>query len=752
MKHLIEFILKKSWLVIIGFLVVTLLVMSGTPRAKISDTTGVIQPDHHPLLTISDEIKKTFGSAENIIAMLSGDIYTASRINELRVLTTKLESVYGVAKVTSLANFSKLEEDDGFIKSTKLFKNNTPTSTELASARAYIDQEQTRLVTKNGQNTVVIIEMKSGVDQQKFGTEVSNAVNVGWTGEKAMAGAPFVIAEVNRTLVNDIQVVGLIALGLILLFLFLNFASLHGVILPLIQVVLGLVWSMGLYGWISGTFGALTAIGIIAVLAVGSSFSLHLLGRFYSELLHGKNKADALRATFSETAQGVVISAIAIIASMMTLWLSDIGTLRDLGTLIIFGIIGALSGAVFLLPALINVLPVPKVRVKPQGGTLTGILKALAGYVVTHRTLVMMAAVGLMIFGLIGATRIQPNTSYLSFFPKNSQTVKNIAKVDKLFGGSSSISVLIEGDILEPKILKTIQTFTTRAKAEISGVGNTISISDTVMTLNHLFTGQRQIPASREKVAQELLIYQSSSDTSVITQQLSLNQQQTIIQVGIPLENTSNTRGYYNQIKALSEEVFKGVATVKVGGQALSGLALEDAMIHDFIISLSLAIVLVVIIDSFVRSFKAALVTISSLIMTVILQYGLLGWLGIDLDISTMLLGALAIGVGDYAIHLTVRFLEERRLGQTPEQALEKTIVTSGRSILFTALTLGAGFAALSFSQLQPVSSLGQMMVFTVLAVGLSSLTLLPAMCLQFLRDPVKKPILASSTNEGATL
>ncbi len=748
MKHLIEFILKKSWLAIIGFLLVTLLVMSGTPRAKISSTTGVIQADNHPLLTISKEIKKTFGSVDNIIAVLSGNIYTAPRINELRILTTKLESVYGVAKVTSLANLSKLEEDNGFIKSTKLFKNNNPTSTEIAAAREYLNQEQTSLVTKDGQNTVLIIQMKPGVDQQKFGTEVGKTVNANWKGEKALAGAPYVIAEVNRTLVNDIQVVGFIALGLILLFLFLNFGSVHGVILSLIQVVFGLVWSMGLYGWISGTFGALTAIGIIAVLAVGSSFSLHLLGRFYAELAHGKNKAEALRATFFETTQGVVISAIAIIASMMTLWLSNIGTLRDLGTLIIFGILGSLAGAVVLLPALINVFPQPKVRVSQKPSAIAGILKALARYVNTHRTVMMFVAGGLIVFGLIGATRIKPNTSYVSFFPKNSQTVKNIAKVDKLFGGSSSISVLVEGDILEPKILRTIDQFTTRAKSEVSGISNTISISDTIKTLNNLFTNKREIPSSREKVSQELLIYQSGSDTSAITQQLSLNQQQTIIQIGIPLGDTSTTRLYYNQIKALSEEVFKDIATAKVGGEGLSGLALEDAMIHDFIISLSLAIVLVVIIDSFVRSFKAALVTISSLIMTVILQYGLLGWLGIDLDISTMLLGALAIGVGDYAIHLTVRFLEERRLGQTPEQALENTIVTSGRSILFTALTLGAGFAALSFSQLQPVASLGQMMVFTVLAVGLSSLTLLPAMCLQFLRDPVQKPVLSVSATD----
>ncbi len=746
MKHLIEFILKRSWLVIIGFLIVTVLVMSGTTRAKISTTASVIQPDHHPLLTISDEIKKTFGSVENVIAVLGGDIYTAPRIIELRKLTTQLESVYGVAKVTSLANFSKLEQDDGFIKTSKLFKNDTPTALELAAARAYINQESARLVTKDGQNTIIIVEMKTGADQQKFGTEVGKTINAAWAGEKAIAGAPYIIAEVNRTLVNDIQVVGLVALGLILLFLFLNFRSIHGVILPLIQVVLGLVWSMGLYGWSAGTFGSLTAIGIIAVLAVGSSFSLHLLGRFYAELAKSKNKTDALRATFSETAQGVVISAIAIIASMMTLWLSDISTLRDLGTLIIFGIIGALAGAMTLLPALVNILPQPKVRVNPERpGAITGLLTALARFVNAHRVIMMIAAGGLIIFGLIGALRIKPNTSYISFFPKNSQTVKNIAKVDKLFGGTSSIGVLIEGDILEPKILNAIQTFSTRAKSEIAGVTNTISLADTIITLNNLFTGKREIPVSREKVAQELLIYQSSADTTAITQQLSLNQQQTVVQVGVPLGDTFSTRIYYNQIKALSEDVFKDIATVKVGGQGLSGLALEDAMIRDFIISLSLAIVLVIIIDSFVRSFKAAIVTISSLIMTVVLQYGLLGWLGIDLNISTMLLGALAIGVGDYAIHLTVRFLEERRLGKTPEEALETTIITSGRSILFTALTLGAGFAALSFSQLQPVSSLGQMMVFTVLAVGISSLTLLPAMCLQFLRDPNKKPILASS-------
>jgi predicted RND superfamily exporter protein len=112
----------------------------------------------------------------------------------------------------------------------------------------------------------------------------------------------------------------------------------------------------------------------------------------------------------------------------------------------------------------------------------------------------------------------------------------------------------------------------------------------------------------------------------------------------------------------------------------------------------------------------------------------MLGYLGVPLDLATMLLGALAIGVGDYAIHLTVRYMEQLRQGDAPESAMAKAILTSGRSILFTALTLGAGFGALIFSQFVPIRTLGSLMAFTVVSVGVISLLVLPAACLVFLR------------------
>jgi uncharacterized protein len=749
-KSLIETIIKRSWWFIIGFLIITALIMSGAGRIKVNSSAEAFQPDHHPLLTINSEIKKTFGSNENVIGVLDGNIYDAQTLNTLRKLTANLKAVTGVERVTSLTNFGRLEENDGLIQSKDLVAKDNLSSSEIAALKTYIQKESINLVSKDGQHAIIIVQMKPGVDQQKFGSEVTKAIQKDWKGEVALAGTPFILSEVNRTIVNDIQVVGSVALGLILLFLFLNFGSIHGVILPLVQIFFGMNLGLGLYGWSGAPAGALTTIGIIAILAVGSSFSLHLLGRFYSEIAHGKNKTDALRAAYTETAQGVVISAVAIAAAMMTLWLSDIGTLRDVGTLIVVGVIGTLASALILLPAMVNLLPAPKVKAvnAAKPGAINLFLKSLADYIFAHRSVMFIAAAVLVVFGLLGASRIKANTSFLSFFPKESPTVKSIQKVDQVFGGSASLSLMLEGDVLDPKVLNAMRTFGKRAKAEIPGIGSSVSIADTVLSLNELFAGKREIPDSREKVSQELLIYQSGGDTATITQQLSLNQKQTLLSIAIPLGDTSQTRMFYNKVQSLANDVFKDVASVKLGGGSVSALALEDALIHDFIISLSLAVILVVIIDSFVRSFKAAVITISSLIMTIILQYGLLGWLGIDLDISTMLLGALAIGVGDYAIHLTVRYLEELRSGLDSKHALENTLMTSGRSILFTALTLGAGFAALSFSKLQPVSSLGQMMVFTVLAVGVSSLSLLPAMSLQFLSGPVKKPALVANATD----
>jgi predicted RND superfamily exporter protein len=271
---------------------------------------------------------------------------------------------------------------------------------------------------------------------------------------------------------------------------------------------------------------------------------------------------------------------------------------------------------------------------------------------------------------------------------------------------------------------------------KIDGVGPTTSIVTVLRGIHFTLTGVDGLPTTREEVAQELLLYQLSGDPKQVSKYLTLDSRMALVDIATKSESTAVMRRMMNEIEAVGEATLGQHATLSYAGATMVQLAIEDALLHDFVISLSLAIILVLIIDSFVRSVRAAVVTILALLLTIALQYGLLGILGIPLDLATMLLGALAIGVGDYAIHLTVRYMEERRAGRPPERAMSQALHSSGRSILFTALTLGAGFLAMVFSQFVPVRTLGSLMAFTVLSVGTASLTLLPAACLVFLRNP----------------
>ena len=116
-----------------------------------------------------------------------------------------------------------------------------------------------------------------------------------------------------------------------MLFLFLNFRTIQGTFLPLINITIGLIWSLGGLGYLGYNITVLSIVAPIAIMAVGSSFSLHLLGRYYYELARGKDKTQAINLMLTETGLGVVISGMAICAAMSTFLLSEIIAVRGLG-------------------------------------------------------------------------------------------------------------------------------------------------------------------------------------------------------------------------------------------------------------------------------------------------------------------------------------------------------------------------------------------------------------------------------------
>ncbi|HKI55856.1 MAG TPA: MMPL family transporter [Trueperaceae bacterium] len=722
------------------FAVVTVALGIGLSRMAFDDSIAAMYPDNSPVTILHHQVERTFGTGKLMVAVLEGDIYTPAALTDLDRVTTALQRVQGVQRVTSLANATRMTDDQGLLRIESLVDPQHLDPQNIAGIRSFLQTSDLyghgRLVNAQGTAASVILQIDDKASSRVVVPNIERVLAVQWPGPAHLAGGPLFEVEMHAIASRDLPLLCGLAGLLILAMLYLNFRTLSGALLPMLTVVTGLIWSMGTMGWLGARLTTLNVIGPVAILAVGSSFSLHLLGRYVYDLAMGRGKDEAIRLAVSETGLGVLISGIAIAAAMCTLVLSSMPTVRVLGLFTAGGVLTALAASLLLLPAILHLLPAPKRVPKHDAPTaISGRLRGLARFVAHNRWAIVAAAAALAACAGLGASRIVPNTAVLSYFTKDSAVRRSYDVVERTFGGASQLEVVVTGDLEDPELLRAMLAFEQGVDA-IPGVGSSTSIADVIRTIHRTLSGEPGLPATRQAVAQELLVYQMSGDVGDITQLMTLDAGQGIVEITTGASSTQELHRVYNAIQHVAAGTLEGHAELGYTGLSLLQLAIEKALLHDFIVSLTLAILVVIVIDSLVRSLPAALVTILALLVTIVLQYGVLGYLGIPLDLATMLLGALAIGVGDYAIHLTVRYMEERRRGHDPEVAMERSLTTSGRSIFFTALTLGAGFAAMIVSNFVPIRTLGSLMDFTVASIGIMSLTLLPAACLIFLRNP----------------
>lgn len=745
MRKIAELTTSRPRLFIAAFAVLTVLAAAGIPRVDIDATMSAMYPGESAHSGTQALIEETFGTGQMLIVLLEGEVYTPQALAAVRALSAEVEQVGGVKRATSASNAQRMEDDDGFLLITDLLpRAGEITEEQVAAVREYLQTATMYqggvLVAEDGTSANVVVEVDADDDTDEVVAAIRQAIERHWAGpglgEGFLVGSPVVNTSMRATLQRELPLLGTVAALLLVGMLYLNFLSVRGAVLPLLTVVVGLAWAFGVLGWLGGAFTIMTSIAPVAILAVGSSFSLHLLGRFSVELAKGAEKLTAIRLAVTETGLGVVISGMAIAAAMLTFTLSSMPAVRALGMLIAGGVVGALLASMLLLPAVLTLLRPPKRVTDPEApGGIAGLLKWLGAFVDRRRWPILIASAVLAVFAVFGVTRIEANTAVLDYFREDSPIKQDYSRVEAALGGTSQVQLVVTGDLGDPAAIRAMAEFQERV-GELPGSGPSSSIATVMSAIHETLTGEEGLPATREALAQEMLIYQLSGDVQHISQYLTLDSSMGLIDLSIATGSTREQRAAVEELDALATEVFAGLLEHSFGGVTLLQIDIEDSLLHDFVISLSLAIVLVIIIDSLVRSVAAALVTITVLLLTILFQYGLLGYLGIPLDLATMLLGALAIGVGDYAIHLTVRYMEQRRAGDLPEAAMSRAILTSGRSILFTALTLGAGFGALIVSEFVPIRTLGSLMAFTVMSVGIISLTVLPAACLVFLRNP----------------
>jgi predicted RND superfamily exporter protein len=409
----------------------------------------------------------------------------------------------------------------------------------------------------------------------------------------------------------------------------------------------------------------------------------------------------------------------------------------QMGVLAAIGIAFALVASLLFIPAISSILPKTKPVFKDgnehvkKSFTMT-MLQKFARLVSKKPKTVIVASVVFTALISIGISKVVVNTDPVGYYEEGHPVKHSAEIINKNLGGFFTSSIVFKGNIKDPEILKTIDRVETEI-SKIPEVGVTTSIAKVIRQMsravnNETEEGYNKIPDSYNAVAQYFELYAMSGDPEDFEKMVDFDFEHAMILVRFNQTSTPVIRKVIKQI----EDITARESNVEyMGGAADIFSELDINVVRGQFISLGLALVIVFLILLIIfRSVKGALISIVPLVLSMLFLFGLMGFLGVELNMTTALLSSIMIGVGiDYTIHLVWRLKEERKNGHSFEQASINSITTTGRGIVFNALSVIIGFSALMFSSFVPVKSFGFLVVVCIFACLFGALLLIPSIC-----------------------
>jgi uncharacterized protein len=739
MDKLAKWIIRWPWITLGILLLITGFFLAGIPQLEINNSVDSMLPVDHPARLLYDDVNDTFGGTDvMVIAVHSEDIFSEATLTQVLELTEAFQRLPGVDEVVSLSTAKRMDGEEGTLVVRDLMPTVPERAEERDDLRAYVaDQEMyvNNIISSDGFYAGIVVELLPDVDDgavyaslRQVIDEQENASDI------CVAGGPAVNAEMTTSMKGDlVQLIPFVLLVLAIV-LYLSLRTVAGVILPLAVVLLTVIWTAGLMAWLGIPMAMISTTLPIMLIAIGVADAIHILTDYYAGLRGGEEKRSAIRTVVKHIGLAIVLTSITTLVGFLSLGTSPVQQVMQFGLFVGFGVMAALAITLTLIPAALELWGSPRFRMrkatKPSFSTCG--LTSLSRFVVKRRKALLIVGGILFVLAAIGGTRLAVETNTLRFFRPETPIRQATEVVDLSFGGSESLSIVVSGDIKSPDVLNGMLDFQDWATA-LPEVGYTASVADYVTQINEALhdndPAERVIPQTRNAVAQEILLYEMSSDPSDFARVVNYNYEQARIVLRMESLSSSELGELVQQVEDEVIRSANGQFDVGITGSSYLYKVLTDLLVSGQILSLLVSLLGVALVVGLIfRSVRYGLLSMIPLGFTITLNFGIMGWLNIPLDTATTMLASIAIGIGvDYTVHFLSKYRRELRAGRTSHDAVGETIQTTGRAITYNVMAVAAGFAVLLFSSFGPIATLGALVALSMGISGLAALTLLPA-------------------------
>jgi hydrophobe/amphiphile efflux-3 (HAE3) family protein len=742
---LAEKVVRYRWIIIILFFIITGIFTSQIPTVEIDTDLKSQLPKDMPSRLSTDRIDSLFGGTEMIMLIIQDDdVLNPETLKRIRRLSKKVKRIKGVEKVHSLFDLKSIRGKEGVLiiePAVPKIPRNDEKREELRIHIRENDIVYGTVVAKDFSLAAIIAMLTPDARDEDVLTEMREVIKeIPGKETVRIGGLPVSRVEMGEYIRHDMRLLLPIGISIMLLFLFACFRQLRGVILPFLVVIVSILASIGFIAMIGWKIHMVTVILPILLIAVANDYGIHMIAKYQEDNVPSNNFSPKQLAQriFKSLSKPVLITGLTTMAGMLCLMGHILIPAKELGVLAAFGIFFALGASLLLIPALISFLP----RSKPVFGTSADknqrlpfferLLIFFSKTVSMYPKRVLLSATILTVISVIGIFFVVVDTNPNGYYKSDNPTVLVSNLIDNHLGGSQTVSVVYAGDIKSPDLIRKVDRFEQEIQ-EMDEIGTTSSITRVLKQMStaldtYQFSDQNGLPDTREGIAQYLELYSISGNPDDLNKMVDFSYEHAIVTARVNKTSTAVIRSVVERIKKIVEN---DAEVILVGGFGVVLADLADAVVNGQILSLLLATIVVGFLVSLLfRSAGAGFIAAIPLTLSIIITFGLMGVFGIELNIATAMLSSIMIGVGvDYTIHFLWRYREERMAGNDYQQAVKITLTTTGRGIIFNALSVIVGFSALFFSSFLPVQFFGFLVVISIFACLLGALVVVPAIC-----------------------
>ena len=763
MKRFFELVIRFPRLTIAITLLLTVFFAWQLKNLRLEADLDEYLPDDHPAIVYEELMQDIFNYQESMVIAVFNDgpdgIFNPRTLAKIKRITEETAKVrYVIAQrdedVKSLSSMDTIIGVEDGIEVVPIMEEppETPEEMERLKQRLYgNDMFVGWLVSEDGTAAMILAKIENNQEMQVYAYEEVKKIVAREQGDGDriyIAGQPVLEATFVEHIVRNFKTMIPFILGIIIVLLYVLFGSLRGVALPLLVVVASVIWSMGFMGMIGAPAYDLTTIMPVILIAMGSADGIHIIIRYYEEAAASGSrdrKAVALE-TMLTIWPPIVMTSITTAIGFGSLLTSRLVPIRSFGIFTGVGILCALLFSLTFIPASLALMKLPekndrKTLNKRINGAIQDYIDRLLGAVgltVYRYRLAICIFCGLLaLVAGAGFLKLKANDSWVEMFPHDSDVyIANKLICEKL-NGSMTLNVIIEGDeagaIKSPSVLRKIDGLKKVAE-ESEAVGGTISIADYIKRMNKVMNADSEefntIPDTREAVAQYLLLYSISGDPDDFDEVVDYDYRQANMTVMLKDDHTAVVKSIAESLERYIAENFadEPVKATLTGYAYVTQVVIEMA-VRGMLTSIVISILIIYLMTAIMfRSTPGGIYNILPITMAMLLNFGLMGTLGIAIGFANSVTFAVAMGIGvDYAIHLVFKFQRETAVNSDLGEVSAITLKTSGKAILFNAVVVTAGFLVLLTSSFTGHQIMGRLLALSMVTSFLGSITLLPA-------------------------